>query len=333
MTPTPTLPRRRAALAQTLALGVALFSGLAGAQSEPYPAQPIRLVVGFPAGGPTDVAARQIAEGLAKALGKPVVVDNKPGANATIATETVANAKPDGLTLLMAATNHSINASLYKKLRYDSDRGFAAVGAVAVAPTVLVVRPTFPAKTLQALVSYALANPNKTSYASAGNGGTPHLSGELFKQATKTDILHVPYKGAAPAVVDLIGGQVDMMFATLGSVLPQIRAGQIRALAVAAPARSPLLPDVPTFAESGQGNFRLDSWYGILAPAGTPPAIVERLSKEIHAIVTTEAYRSRLATAGLDPVTDSTPASFGLQIRQEIATFGAVIRAAGVSID
>ncbi len=329
MNPNPILPARRFALA----LSLVALAPWALAQSEAYPSQPIRLVVGFPAGGPTDVAARQVAEGLAKALGKPVVVDNKPGANATIATELVANAKPDGLTLLMAATNHSINASLYKSLRYDSDRGFAAIGAVAVAPTVLVVKPGFPAKTLPEMVAWLRANPGKASYASAGNGGTPHLSGELFKGATKTDILHVPYKGAAPAVVDLIGGQVDMMFATLGSVLPQIRAGQVRAVAVAAPARSRLLPELPTFAEQGQGNFRLDSWYGILAPAGTPPAIIERLSKEIRAIVTTEGYRAKLATAGLDPVVDSTPAGFGQQIRTEIATFGGVLRAANVSID
>ena len=306
---------------------------LAQAQPADYPTQPLRMVLGFPTGGPTDISARLIAEGLTKSLGKTVVVENKPGANATIATEYVANAKPDGYTMLMGAGNHPINASLYKTLKFDSDKGFAAVSAVSVAPTVLVVSNKFPAKSLQELIAAVKASPDKYSYASAGSGGTPHLAGEMFKQITGTSILHVPYKGAAPAVTDLIGGQVDMMFATLGSVLPQINGGQVRAIAVASPSRSSLLPNVPTFGESGMKDFRLDSWYGVLLPAGTPQPIVDRLAKEIHAIVVTDDYRARLANAGLEPVVDSTPAGFQKQISDEIAMFGKIIRANGLSID
>jgi tripartite-type tricarboxylate transporter receptor subunit TctC len=291
------------------------------------------MVVGFPAGGPTDVAARSIADALTRSMGKPVIVDNKPGANATIAAEQVSRSKPDGYTILMAATNHTINSVLYKNLKFDSENGFSPITAVAVAPTVLVVNPKFPAKNYAEFVALMKANPGKFSYASAGNGGTPHLSAEMFKMLTKTYITHIPYRGAAPAVTDLIGGQIDMSFATLGSVLPQIKAGQLRAIAVAAPSRSRLIPEVPTFEESGLKNFRLDSWYGLMAPAGTPKPVIDRLYSEILKTISSSAYQERLAISGLDPVLNSNPEKFAEQIHNEIATYREVVKVNHLSID
>lgn len=309
------------------------FAPAAQAQGDVYPSQPIRMVVGFPAGGPTDVSARLIADALSKSLGQPVVVDNKPGANATIAAEQVARAKPDGYTILMAAGNHSINAVLYKNLKFDSEKAFAFITPVSVAPTVLVVNPKFAARTYAEFLALMKTSPGRFSYASAGSGGTPHLSAEMFKLRTGTSIVHIPYRGAAPAVTDLLGGQVEMMFATLGSVLPQIRAGQLRPIAVAAPVRSALLPDVPTFAESGLKDFRLDSWYGIVAPAGTPRAVVDRLYAELQKAVATPAYRERLQQAGMEPVIGTTPVKFTEQVGNEIASFSELVRISKLSID
>lgn len=316
-----------------LAAAALLAGGMNAHAQGAYPAQPVKWIVPYAPGGTTDVIARNLATRMGQDLGQPVVVDNKPGANATLAAELVARAKPDGYTILMAATNHPINASLYKNLKFDSDKSFAAITAVAVAPTVLVVNPKFPARTYAEFIALMKAHPGKYSYASAGNGGTPHLSAEMFKSLTGTSIVHIPYRGAAPAVTDLIGGQVDMSFATLGSVLPQLRAGQLRAIAVASPQRSRLLPDVPTFEESGLKNFRLDSWYGLLAPAGTPKPVIDRLYAEIIKAVSSSDYQQKLNAAGLEPVTDSNPTAFGQQLRQEIATYGALVRANNVSID
>lgn len=317
------------------ALGTALvFGSTAFAQgSDAYPSQPIRMVVGFPAGGPTDVSARLIADLLTRSMGQTVIVENKPGANATLAAEQVARAKPDGYTILMAATNHSINATLYKNLKFDSEKSFAPITMVAIAPTVLVVNPKFPAKNYAEFVALMKANPGKYSYASAGNGGTPHLSAEMFKGLTGTSIVHIPYRGAAPAMTDLIGGQVNMSFATLGSVLPYLKTDKVRGIAVAAPERSRLLPDVPTFEESGLKNFRLDSWYGLLAPAGTPKPVIDRLYAEIVKAVGSSAYKEKLNSAGLEAVTNASPAEFAAQLGHEISTYGALVRANNLAID
>ncbi|ARP81236.1 twin-arginine translocation pathway signal [Bordetella genomosp. 8] len=302
-----------------------------------YPVRPVRLVVGFAVGGPTDIVARVVANDLGKSLGQTVIVENRPGANATIAAAMVARATPDGYTGLIAATNHTINAVLYRDLPFKSIDDFAPVAAVAVAPTVLVVNKDFPAKDLKEFLAVLRSNPGKYSYASAGSGGTPHLSAELFKKLTHTSILHVPYKGAAPAISDVMAGHVAMSFATLGSVLPQIKAGQVRALAVAAPARSPLLPDVPTFAESSSEpelkQFRLDSWYGLMMPKGTPPAVIDLLARSLQSAARTPEFAAQMATAGLQPITDSTPQSFEKQLRDEVAQFDDLVKSSNLKID
>lgn len=315
-------------------LAVAGVVPAAHAQADGYPSrQPIKLLVGFAVGGPTDIVARLLANGLSESLGQSVVVDNRPGANATIATTATARAAADGYTGLVAATNHTINAVLYPNLQYKSVDDFRPVAAIAVAPTVLVVNKDFPAKTFDAFLAEVKANPGKYSYASAGSGGTPHLSAELFQQLTGTRIEHIPYKGAAPAIADVIGGHVAMSFATLGSVLPQINAGQVRVLAVAAPERSPLLPEVPTFGEYGLQDFRLDSWYGLMMPHGTPEPIITQLNDIIQKLVRTPGYQEKLASAGLQAITDSSPDQFEAQMRAEIALFEKLVKSSGLKVD
>lgn len=322
---------RRAILTGLLALGAT--GSLPVMAADDYPTQPVRLIVGFSAGGPTDIAARVLAEGLQRELGQPFVVENRPGANATIATTAVARANPDGYTGLIFATNHTINAVLWPNLQYESVDDFAPVGAVAVAPTVLVVNKDFPAKDFNEFLAEVKSKPEEYSYASAGSGGTPHLSAELFQQITGTKLRHIPYKGAAPAIADVIGGHVPMSFATLGSVLPQIKAGQVRALAVAAPERSPLMPEVPTFGEYGLKNFRLDSWYALAMPKGTPESIVNKLSAAVNKVVATEEFTEKMAVAGLQPVVNSTPADFEAQLRDEISLFDGLVKSAGLQVD
>ncbi len=301
--------------------------------ADDYPSRPLRLVVGFAVGGPTDIVARVIANDLGRALGQTVIVENRPGANATIAANTVARAAPDGYTGLIAATNHTINAVLYPNLPFESVDDFVPVAAMAVAPTVLIVNKDFPAQDLAGFLKQVRANPDKYSYASAGSGGTPHLSAELFKKLTQTTITHVPYKGAAPAVSDVMAGHVAMSFATLGSVLPQIKAGQVRALAVAAPERSPLLPEVPTFGESGLQDFRLDSWYGLLMPKGTPPAVIERLAGALQKVAQSPTFATQMANAGLQAITDSNPQAFETQMRDEISLFDDLVKSSNLKVD
>lgn len=322
---------RRATLAGLIILGASSVTPVLAAGD--YPNQPVRLLVGFAAGGPTDIVARVLGEGLQKELGQPVVVENRPGANATIATTAVARAKPDGYTGLIFATNHTINAVLYPNLQYESVDDFAPVGAAAVAPTVLIVNKDFPPQDFNEFLAELKAKPDEYTYASAGSGGTPHLSAELFQQVTGTKIRHIPYKGAAPAMADVVGGHVPISFATLGSVLPQINAGQVRALAVASPERSPLLPDVPTFGEYGLKNFRLDSWYALAMPKGTPESIVQKLSAALNKVASTPEFSEKMALAGLRPIEGSTPKEFEAQLRSEIELFGGLVKSAGLQVD
>jgi tripartite-type tricarboxylate transporter receptor subunit TctC len=317
-----------------LAVGIALTAIASAASAErAYPSKPIQILVGFAVGGPTDIVARTVGKELSDALGQTVIIDNRPGANATIATSAVARAKADGYTGLFAATNHTINAVLYPNLSFKSVDDFAPVAAIAVAPTVLVVNKDFPAKDFGEFLAELKANPDKYAYASAGSGGTPHLSAELFQQLTGTKITHVPFKGAAPAMTDVIAGHVPMSFATLGSVLPQIRSGQVRVLAVASPERSPLLPDTPTFEESGVKDFRLDSWYGLMMPAGTPKPIIERLSTEIQKITKKPEFAAKMAEAGLQPITDSNPKQYEKQMRDEVQLFDGLVKSSGLKVE
>ncbi|MEN4919242.1 tripartite tricarboxylate transporter substrate binding protein [Achromobacter spanius] len=320
-------------MARALVAASAMVAVVPALAADDYPARPLRFIVGFAVGGPTDIVARVAANDLGKALGQTVIVENRPGANATIAANAVARAQGDGYTGLIAATNHTINAVLYPDLQFKSVDDFAPVAAIAVAPTVLIVNKNFPAQNLDEFLKELRANPDKYSYASAGSGGTPHLSAELFKKLTHTSIMHVPYKGAAPAMSDVVAGHVPISFATLGSVLPQIKAGQVRAIAVASPQRSPLLPDVPTFEESGVKDFRLDSWYGLMMPKGTPPAVVSRLAESLQKIARTPEFASQMATAGLQPITDSGPAQFEAQLRAEIALFTDLVKSSNLKVD
>jgi tripartite-type tricarboxylate transporter receptor subunit TctC len=286
----------------SVALFASLVAGAAGAQPAAYPQQPVKLVVGFAAGGPSDIVARAFADQAAKSLSQTVIVENRPGANAVIATEAVAAAKPDGLTLLAAATNHTMIPALYAgRIKFDAAKSFVPVCTLASSATVLVVGPAMPVRTVAEFLDRVKAKPGTATYATPGQGSSPHLATEQFRKLTGVSMVHVPYKGAAPAVTDLLGGQVDLSFATVGSVLPHIRSGKLTALAVASRQRSALLPQVPTFDEVGVKGFVIDTWYGLLAPAGTPPEALRGLTREAQGFAQSTAMRERLAGAGLEP--------------------------------
>ena len=286
-----------------LALALAALAlNAAAQQTGGYPQQPVRLVVGFAAGGPSDIVARAFAEHAARPLGQPVVVENKPGANAVLATEAVASAKADGQTLLAAATNHTMIPALYgNRIKFDAAKSFVPVCTLAASATVLVVGPSMPVKTVGEFIERVKAKPDSATYATPGQGSSPHLATEQFRKLAGVSMVHVPYKGAAPAVTDLIGGQVDLSFATVGSVLPHVKSGKLRALAVASRQRAALLPDVPTFEEAGVKGFVIDTWYGLLAPAGTPAEALRLLTREATEFARSPAVRERLAGAGLEP--------------------------------
>jgi tripartite-type tricarboxylate transporter receptor subunit TctC len=261
----------------------ALVAVAACASAQNYPNKPIRLVVPFPAAGTTDILAREVGQRLSVTLGQPVVIDNRPGAGGNIGADIVAKSAPDGYTLLMATVGtHAINASLYSNMPYDHIKDFTPVVLVAGVPNVLEVTPSLPVKTVADLIKLAKEKPGQINFASSGNGTSIHLSGELFKSMAGVDMTHVPYKGSAPALVDLVGGQVQVMFDNVPSSIEQIKAGKLRAVAVTSAQRSPALPDVPTIAESGLPGFEASAWFGIVAPAGTPAAVVNRINADVN---------------------------------------------------
>ena len=281
-----------------------LTATTAFAQGTGYPQQPVRIVVGFAAGGPSDLVTRAFADQAAKSLGQPFIVENKPGANSVLATEAVATAKPDGLTLLAAATNYTLIPALYAgRIKFDAAKAFAPVCTLANSETVLVVGPSTPVKSLGEFVDRVRAKPGSATYATPGLGSSPHLVAEAFSKLAGVAMVHVPYKGAAPAVTDLMGGQVDLSFATVGSVLPHIKSGKLTALAVASRKRSSLLPQVPTFEEAGVKGFFVDTWYALMAPAGTPQTVIGALEREATEFGRSAAVRDRLLGAGLEPYT------------------------------
>jgi len=316
-------------------LGVSAFAlaAIAGAQAPAYPTKPIRLVVPFPAGGATDILAREVAKHLTDAWGQSVVVDNRPGAGGNIGSELVAKAAPDGYTLEMGTVGtHAINASLYSKMPYDHVRDFVPVILVAGVPNVLEVNPALPVNSVQELIAYAKANPGKLNFASSGSGTSIHLSGELFKVMAGVQMMHVPYKGSAPALQDLIGGQVQLMFDNLPPSLPQIKAGKLRALAVTSAARAPALPDTPTVAEAGLPGFEASSWFGVLAPAGTPPEIVNKLNAEIAKWLASPGAKEKLANVGAN-IAGGTPEDFARHIQAETAKWAKVVKESGAKVD
>jgi tripartite-type tricarboxylate transporter receptor subunit TctC len=312
----------------------ALFACIAlGASAQGYPTRPIRLVVPFPAGGTTDILARAVSQKLTEAFGQAVVVDNRPGAAGNIGSDLVAKSTPDGYTLLMGTVGtHAINPSLYAKMPYDHVKDFIPVVLVAGVPNVLVVNPALPVNSVADLIKLAKDKPGTINFASSGSGTSIHLSGELFKTMAGVDMTHVPYKGSAPALTDLIGGQVQIMFDNLPSSLAQIKAGKLRAVAVTSLKRAPALPDVPTISESGLPGFEASSWFGVLAPAGTPAPIVARINAEVNKWLQSADAREKLLGQGAEAAGGS-PEQFASYIRVETEKWAKVVKASGAKVD
>lgn len=298
-----------------------------------YPARTIRIVVPFPAGGNADILARIVAQNMAASWKHTVIVDNRAGAAGIIGADMVAKSAPDGYTLLMGTTGtQTTNPAVYAKLPYNSLRDFAPVSNFAESPYMLVAHPSLPVRAVKDLVALAKGRPGQLHYASFGTGSSAHLVGEMFRGAARIDIVHVPYKGGPPALADLLGGHVEMMFNLLPAVGPLIKSGRLRGIAVAAPKRAPSVPGVATFAEAGFPNFEVGSWYGVLAPGGTPKEIVAKLSAEISRIVSLSEVRKRLAIEGADPI-GNTPEQFADQIRKDLALWAKIAREARVRVN
>jgi len=315
-----------------LCAGLAVAS--AGAAAQAYPsARPIKLMVPYPAGGGADLLARAISQKLGDALGQAIYIENRPGANGIIGTDAVAKAAPNGYTLLMGNIGpNAINQALYAKLPYDCVKDFAPIGQMATTNHILAVHPSVPARNVQELIALAKASPGKLSYASTGIGGSPHLAGELFDMMAGVKMNHVPYKGATPANTDLIGGQVSAAFNTLPPLLAHVRSGRLRALAVTGAKRAQTMPDVPTIAESGVPGYDVSTWYGLLAPAGTPREIVVRLNTELNKVLQAPDMKAQMAAKGFE-VETGTPEQFSALIASEVTKWTRVAKAANVKID
>ncbi|MDB5905007.1 MAG: hypothetical protein JWM26_3885 [Betaproteobacteria bacterium] len=301
--------------------------------AQQYPAKPIRIVVGFAPGGGTDIVSRIIGQKMTESWGQPVLVDNRAGATGTIGADIVAKAAPDGYTLLMGHVNsHGIAPNLFKKLPYDAERDFSMVAYVGYVPNVFVIHPSIPAQSVKELIALAKAKPGTLNYASSGVGSTQHLAGELFSLLAGVNIVHVPYKGSGPAVIDLIAGHVSMNFDTMPPVLPHVKSGRLRALALTTPKRSPQMPNVPTMIEVGLKGFDMTNWYGVMAPAKTSRDTVMKLNAEINRIVMLPDAKSKLEEAGtqLDPMS---PEQFATFLHSEIAKYAKLVKAANVTLD
>jgi tripartite-type tricarboxylate transporter receptor subunit TctC len=307
--------------------GVALAALSRGAGAQSYPVRQVRLISGFPAGGPNDIIARLLAQWLSERLGQPFVVENRTGAGNNIATEAVVRAAPDGYTLLMVSTPNAINATLYEKLSFNFIRDIAPVAAIIEVPNLMVVNPAVPARTVPEFIAYAKANPGKLTMASPGNGTSGHISGELFRMMTGIDMVHVPYRGGAPAVTDLIGGQVQVLFSPMPSLIAYVRAGTLRALAVTAATRAPVLADIPTVSEFVPG-YEASTWFGVGAPKGTPAGIIERLNSAINAGLADPKTRERLADEG-GTMLPGSPAEFARLIAAETEKWAKVVKFSG----
>ena len=307
---------------------VVALGAVHGAHAQ-YPEKPVRIVVGFAPGGPTDVVARLVAERLTQLNGQNFIVDNKPGAAAVIAAQEVIRARPDGYTLLMTGTNHAATPAILPKTPYDTARDFSGIMLVAEGPHVLVANPQVPFASVKELVAYAKTNPNKIAYSSSGRGGTVHFAGAMFEEAAGVELNHVPYKGAAPAVQDLLGGQVQLSFASLASVNTHVKSGRLKLMAVAAPQRLPEYPSVPTFAELGYPGVVISAWAGLLAPAATPRPILEKLAAQLKQVIALPEVKQRLQALGMEPI-GSTLKDFDAQIAREFETFTRIAKARGI---
>ena len=326
------IPRRVfVALAVLLPVFGAASGGAAFAQA--FPAKPVRLVVPFPPGGPLDAVGRAIADKLTQAWGQSVVVDNRQGAGGNIGADLVAKSPPDGYTVVMGAlSTHAVNPSLYPKMPYDAVKDFAPITRVAITPNVLVVNPALPVNSVKELVAYAKANPGKLSFGSGSNGSAGHLAGELFKADTGTDMVHIPFKGGAPAMQALLSGDTQLMFDNLANSMPQVKAGKLKALAVTTAQRSKLVPELPTMAEAGVPGFDISTWFGLMAPAGTPLDIVAKWNADVTKILNSPDMRERLTAQGAEAA-PTTPAEFSAFIAQELAKYARIVKASGAKVD
>lgn len=319
-------------LALTLIAGLALGT-VGNASAQDFPTKPIRIVVPYTPGGATDNLARLCAQELTKAWGQPVIVDNRPGASGIIASQFVAEAAPDGYTLLLGtSTQLATNVALYPKLSYNPVKDFAPVAVLVKGDNVLVVHPSVPATNVKEPIALAKAKPGQLNFATSGNGTSQHLSAELFKSMAGVDMMHIPYKGSAPALADLLSGQVPVMFENIITVVPHIKAGSLRALAVTGAKRWPTLPDLPTIAEAGLPGYEISGFYGIVAPAGTPKPIVAKLNKELTRIISNPNLRERLLIQGFEP-SPSTPDEFTELIKTYIAKNAKIVKEAGIKVD
>lgn len=321
-------------LALAAAISLAALSLMPiSASAQTYPVRPIRLIVGFPPGGINDLVARIVGQSVSESLGQPIVIENRPGAGGTIGANAVAKADPDGYTLLLASvSNLAMAPSQYKSLAYDPIKDFAPVALVAASPNIMVVPNDSPIRSVPDLIALAKKQPGSMNYASAGNGTSNHLTVELLKTMAGIDLVHVPYRGDAPGMTDVLAGRIQMMFPTLPVALPQIKAGALRAIAVSSPKRSELVPDIPTVAESGSlPEFSVSVWVGILAPAGTSPEIVSKLNAEIHKALASSAVREQLAAQGTEPAAAADPKTFGLYLASETKKWSEVAKAAGIT--
>lgn len=319
-------------IASAVVLGAGLLGGTS-ALAQAYPTKPVTIIVPFAAGGTTDILARIIGQALTAELGQSVVVDNRAGAGGNIGGQAAAKAAPDGHTLFMGTVGtHAINASLYKKMPFDPVKDFAPLTRVANVPNLLVANPQQPFKTVPEMIAYAKANPGKINFGSPGNGASPHLSGELFNAMAKVELTHIPYKGSAPAVTDLLGNQIAIMFDNLPSVIPHVRSGKLRAIAITTAKRSPELPDVPTIAEAGVPGYEAMSWFGLLAPAATPAPVLAKLSGALAKVLANPEVKKKIVDQGGEPVNE-TPAQFAAFIQSESVKWGKVVKSSGASLD
>jgi tripartite-type tricarboxylate transporter receptor subunit TctC len=311
----------------------AAIATMPSAWAQSWPTKPIKLVAPSTPGDAPDVIARMVAEKLSTALGQQVVVENKPGAGGVVGSEAVAKAAPDGYTLIMGnAGSHGINAAVYSRLPYDIQRDFVPVSQVAVAPNVMVINPAVPANTVAEFIAYAKTQPGKLSYASGGNGSSAHMSMELFKSMAGVDLQHIPYKGSSPALTDLVAGQVVVFIGNMPPTVPLVKAGKLRALAVTTKNRSALMPELPTISEAGLPGYETVAWFGVLAPANTPPDVVNRLSQEIARIAKSPEMREKLMAMGAEPV-GSTPEEFKAVIDRDIAKWKPLAQKVGIKVD